>query len=159
MSLRLVNGVEVKERNPFGVWGLGIVTFGIYYLVWYYKINKEMRRAYGIDVDPAMAVVAITFGSLLIVPPFISIYRTGRRVEQSQYHAGVGDSISPVLVLVLSFILGLHTIYLQYNLNQAWDRGGTALTPAERPSLQAPPPASPPGPPELGHQGGPQQGG
>jgi len=33
------------------------VTLGIYYLVWYYKINKEMRRAYGIDVDSAMAVI------------------------------------------------------------------------------------------------------
>ncbi len=69
MNLREVNGVEVKVRNPLGVWVLSIVTLGIYYLVWYYKVNKEMRRTYGIDVDPAMAVVAITIGALIIVPP------------------------------------------------------------------------------------------
>lgn len=82
MNLREVNGVEVKERNPLGVWALSIVTLGIYYLVWYYKINKEMRRAFGIDVDPAMAVIAITLGSFIIVPPFVSVYRTGRRASK-----------------------------------------------------------------------------
>jgi hypothetical protein len=157
MNLREVNGVDVKERNPFGVWALAIVTLGIYYLVWYYKINKEMRRAYGIDVDPAMAVVAITLGTLIIVPPFVSIYRTGRRVEQSQFNAGVRENISPILTLVLSFLFGLHIIYLQYNLNKAWDRGGRALAPGQTPRLQAPPAAAPPAP-GAGNEGGPPQG-
>jgi Domain of unknown function (DUF4234) len=159
MNLREVNGVEVKERNPFGVWALTIVTLGIYYLVWYYKINKEMRRAYGIDVDPAMAVVAITLGTFIVVPPFVSIYRTGRRVEQSQFHAGVRDNISPVLTLVLSVLFGLHIIYLQYNLNKAWDRGGRALPPGQAPGLQAPPAAAPPPSSQAEGEGGPPQGG
>ncbi|CAN5617095.1 hypothetical protein BH20ACT23_BH20ACT23_00220 [soil metagenome] len=147
MKLREVNGVEVKERNPLGVWALSIVTLGIYYLVWYYKVNKEMRRTYWIDVDPAMAVVAITLGALIIVPPWVSLYKTGRRVEQTQFKAGVRDTISPVLSFLLLFVLGLHVIYLQSNLNKAWQQGDREL-PAGRdqglPSPSTEAPASPP---------------
>ena len=149
MNLRGVNGVEVKERNPFGVWALSIVTLGIYYFVWYYKINKEMRRAFGIDVDAAMAVIAITLGSFIIIPPYVSIYRTGRRVEQTQFKAGVRDSISPGLSLLLSFVLGLHTIYLQSNLNKVWEQSGRSLPVGAAPGLPTPPEDSPVAPPQT----------
>src|SRR5262245_59281352 len=36
-------GVEVTKRNPWGVWGLTLITFGIYGIVWWYKINREVR--------------------------------------------------------------------------------------------------------------------
>ena len=150
MNLRSVNGVEVKERNPFGVWALTIVTFGIYYLVWYYKVNKEMRQAYGIEVDPAMAVIAITLGGLIIVPPFVSTYRTGRRVEQTQIKAGVRDTLSPVLSFILWFIFGLHVIYLQSNLNKVWEQGDRSLpesSASQLPSPSQPPSQRPPAPP------------
>ena len=45
-----------KIRNPLGVVGLTIVTLGIYFFVWYYKVNKEMAemgRARGTDEDSA----------------------------------------------------------------------------------------------------------
>jgi len=150
MNLRSVNGVEVKERNPFGVWALTIVTLGIYYLVWYYKVNKEMRQAYGIEVDPTMAVIAITLGGLIIVPPFVSTYRTGRRVEQTQFKAGVRDTLSPVLSFILWFIFGLHVIYLQSNLNKVWEQGDRSLLESSASQLPSPtqrPPAPPPPPP------------
>ena len=120
-----VNGYEVKERNPFGVWGLSLITLGIYYLVWYYKVNKEMRRSYDLDVDPAMSVVAITLGSFLLLPPFISTYKTGRRVERSQFKGGVKDRISPIISFLLYFLFGVHIIYIQSNLNKLWERSPT----------------------------------
>lgn len=134
---KIVNGAEVKERNPFGVWALALLTLGIYNLVWYYKVNKEMRRAYDIDVDPAMAVVAITFGAFLIIPPFVSIYRTGRRVEQAQYKAGVQDRLSPVISFLLSFLFGLNIIYIQSNLNKIWDKAPSRIGQPSPPRLAA----------------------
>lgn len=104
------------------MWGLSLITLGIYYWVWYYKINKEMRRTHDIDVDPAMAVVAITLGGFLLLPPFISTYKTGRRVERAQFKGGVTDRISPVISFLLAFILALHIIYIQSNLNKLWDK-------------------------------------
>jgi hypothetical protein len=43
-----VGGSHVKIRSPFGVFVLAIVTLGIYYLVWYFKVNREIRDATGI---------------------------------------------------------------------------------------------------------------
>jgi hypothetical protein len=41
-------------------------------------------------------VAAIVPGLLIIVPPFISIYRTGRRIAQMAAKAGVSKRVSPL---------------------------------------------------------------
>jgi hypothetical protein len=134
---KTVNGIEVKERNPFGVWALSLVTLGIYYWVWYYKVNKEMRRTFDINVDPAMAVVAITFGAFLVIPPFVSTYKTGRRVEQTQSKAGLQDRLSPLISFLLSFLLALHIIYIQSNLNKVWNKAAPPVGQASEPPVAA----------------------
>ena len=40
-ELVTIEGQQFKKRSPLGVWLLGLVTAGIYMLVWYYKINDE----------------------------------------------------------------------------------------------------------------------
>ena len=69
--------------------GLGLITLGIYHIFWWYFINREMAdygRANGVDLgdNPVMSVLAITLGALIIVPPFVSLFRTLRRVERAQ---------------------------------------------------------------------------
>lgn len=130
----------MKVRHPWGVFGLAVVTLGIYYLVWYYKINRELRdfgRSYGtpnqIEVDPAMAVVAITLGGLIIVPPFVSIYRTFKRIGVAEDLSGVGGRVSPgigfLLYLIAVILLPVELPYAQSHLNRVWrkaaeDAGG-----------------------------------
>ena len=50
-----VGSTTVKNRNPFLVFLWSLVTLGIYYCVWYYKINRELRDAAGINVSPVVA--------------------------------------------------------------------------------------------------------
>lgn len=50
------NGIGFKRRNPWGVLLLTIVTIGVYYVVWWYKINNELKN-YGIANDPAVATI------------------------------------------------------------------------------------------------------
>src|SRR5262245_26834532 len=86
-----VYGARAKVRKPLGVFGLGLITLGIYWIVWYYKINKEMKefgRAYN-DPElalskPANSVWAITLGALIIVPAIVSYYRTVGRIRRVQ---------------------------------------------------------------------------
>ena len=66
-----IRGANVKIRRPWGVFFLVLVTLGIYYLVWYYKTNRELHD-YGIEVEPVVSLLAITLGGLLIIPPFVS---------------------------------------------------------------------------------------
>src|SRR3954447_21639399 len=45
-----------KTRNPWGVWLLSLITFGIYGWYWYYKINEETREySPAVDVQPGIA--------------------------------------------------------------------------------------------------------
>jgi Domain of unknown function (DUF4234) len=119
-----VGTARVKIRNPFGVFVLAIVTLGIYYLVWYYKVNRELRDAAGIDVSPIVALLAITVGWLIIVPPFVSWYRTFERIQQAQRQAGLTSEANPILgfilYLIALFVLPVELLYAQDELNKLW---------------------------------------
>ncbi len=119
-----VGATEVKIRNPFLVFVWALVTLGIYYCVWYYKVNRELRDAAGIDVRPFVALLAITVGWLVLVPPFVSWYRTFERIQQAQRGAGITNEANAVLGLILYLIalifLPVEVIYAQDELNKAW---------------------------------------
>lgn len=119
-----VTGQAGKSRNIILVWFVWpLITLGIYHFVWYYKVNREAkdfdRR---IEVNPAMAVVAISLGWLLIVPPFVSYYNTGQRIARMQRSAGMQPTCNPWIGLILVFILSLHSLYYQQEMNQIWNR-------------------------------------
>jgi len=127
----VVNGETFKRRNIVGVWlGLPLITFGIYHLVWYYKINNEARRFLKDDsISPGISLLAITLGAILIIPPFVSLYQTAVRVQLMQERAGLSSRIEPVVALLVAFVFGLHTLYIQSHLNRIWDMylgGGSA---------------------------------
>ena len=66
------HGATAKIRNPWLVALFTLITIGIYYLFWYYFVNREMAdygEANKIDIghSPGMSVVAITIGAVLLV--------------------------------------------------------------------------------------------
>src|SRR5919201_1491727 len=126
-----VRGANVKIRNEWGVFGLTLITLGIYYLFWYYATNRELRdfgRAFPdekrLDISPGLALLAVTLGGFLIVPPFVSEWRTFRRIGVAQELAGLHDRISHVLGFVLYlialFFFPIETVYAQHHLNRLW---------------------------------------
>ena len=121
-----VRGIQVKIRNPFLVFLWSLITFGIYYVVWSYKVNRELRDGAGISVSPVVAVLAITIGWVIVVPPFVSWYRTFARIAQAQREAGLGSEASPILgfifYVIAVFFLPIEVIYAQDELNKLWRR-------------------------------------
>jgi len=121
-----------KIRNPLIAFLLVFVTLGIYYLVWYYKINRELRdlgRAVGqeerLGRSPFTSLMAISFGWLILVPPFVSTYRTLKRVQAAQEVSGTtGEPINVllgfVLYLVGVFTLPIEILSAQSELNRLW---------------------------------------
>ena len=90
-----IGGGEAKIRNLWIVALLLIVTFGIYYFFWYYLIRRELRD-FGFrtndqrlaSISPGMGVVAMTIGWWIIVPPFVSAWRTVRHVQHAEQVGG-----------------------------------------------------------------------
>ncbi|WP_372790118.1 DUF4234 domain-containing protein [Paraconexibacter sp.] len=113
-------------RNPLGVIGLTLITLGIYGIVWYYKINKELAaigQAKGsteAGTDPMKSVLAVTVGLLLIVPVFLSLFGTWKRLNAAEKLVGLEPGMAAVPGFLLSLLLGpVGTYFLQSNLNKA----------------------------------------
>jgi hypothetical protein len=121
-----MTGRAGKTRNIWLTWLVWpLLTLGIYHFVWWYKINREARDFdENIAVEPVLSLLAITVGWLIIVPPYVSIYRTGSRIGQMQEDAGMERSCNGWIGLVLSFFVSLHSLYYQYELNRIWARLG-----------------------------------
>ena len=123
------HGATAKIRNPWLVTLFSLITLGIYYLFWYYFVNREMAdygEANKIDLghSPGMSVVAITIGGLILVPPFVSIFHTGTRMRITRRVAG-GPGGSAGIFFLLSIIPIANIFsptYLQSELNGAWER-------------------------------------
>jgi hypothetical protein len=115
-----------KTRNPWAVWGLGLLTLGIYSLVWYYKINREARDFDSrINVQPGVAVLAITLGGVLFIPPIVSWVKTGSRIGTAEQLAGLRGRTSGLVGLLLMFVFGFGVVYYQAHLNKVWAAFGT----------------------------------
>src|SRR5438067_13573754 len=84
---------RVKIRNPWAVALLPFITLGIYHLVWWYRINRELRdygRATGNDLgqSPTSSLLALFPGAIIIVPALVTYWRGTRRVQEAARLAG-----------------------------------------------------------------------
>lgn len=124
-----VGSGTAKLRRPWATFFLALVTLGIYYLVWYYKINRELRD-YGIGTSPLTSLVAITLGALIIVPPFVSLWNTLGRIQEAERKAGSETRISRglgiILYLIALIFLPFEIPYIQEHLNNVWKRAAPA---------------------------------
>src|SRR4051794_20447949 len=123
-----IDGENYKKRSPTGVWVLTLVTLVVYWVVWYYKINDEARRYLQDDtIKPRISAIAIFPGCFLLVPMFVSVYRTGQRIERMEQRARITKTVRPVwgpvltLAGMVTFLLyGGCVFYYQGHLNAIW---------------------------------------
>jgi uncharacterized protein DUF4234 len=141
-----IEGQQYLKRNPLGVLGLSFITVGIYFFYWYYKINDELRRFERDEtISPTRSLMAMIFGWIIIVPPFIAMYNTAKHVQGAEQRLSIHPELEPALVIVFMLFVSIgNGIYIQEHLNRIWDRAS-----AGPPSLPATAPAPPPlpGPP------------
>ena len=135
-----IQGQSYLRRNPLGVLGLTFITFGIYAFYWYYKINDELRRFERDEtISPTRSLMAVLFGWIIIVPPFIALYNTAKHVQTAEQRLAIQPQLEPALVIVIMLIISIaNGVYIQEHQNRIWDRAGGAVPP--------PPPVLPPEP-------------
>jgi Domain of unknown function (DUF4234) len=140
-------GTTAKIRHPLGVLALGLITLGIYHVFWWYFINREMadlgraNRRPELGDSPILSVVAITIGALIIVPVFVSFWRTLKRIESSQNLVLGSNNFAVLLVFILGLIPLVNIVVaplMQSNLNQVWEAGGRPAEALEPPPAEQP---------------------
>ena len=78
-------GDNVKIRSPWAAALLPFVTLGIYHLVWWYRINRELRdygkaKGYDLGQNPTNSVLALFPGGIIIIPALVTYWRGTKRV-------------------------------------------------------------------------------
>jgi oligopeptide/dipeptide ABC transporter ATP-binding protein len=95
---------------------LEFVTLGLYYPVWYYQLNRELRDVGRACRDvrlshtrPALSFIAVTLGGLAVIPGMVSVHNFARRIQHAQRLLGIprDEQINPRLASLLAFPLGL----------------------------------------------------
>jgi hypothetical protein len=124
-------GARAKLRHPLAAVALTLLTLGVYGVVWYYRVNVELRdygRAYHdaelAGSNPWHSVLAIVPGILVLLPPIVSLIGFVGRVRRAQRY-GQSELTSGWLVAV--FVVSLVFIpaipgYVQSGLNELWKR-------------------------------------
>jgi hypothetical protein len=130
---------KVKVRNPWAVALLPIITLGIYHIVWWYRINKELKafgesRGYDLGRNPMNSLLAVFPGFLIIVPPLVSYWRGTQRVQGASRLAGREPVNGWIALVLYVFISPAMFAYLQVSLNHVWEQ---ELEPA--PGAKVPP--------------------
>jgi hypothetical protein len=126
------NQQEVKVRSPWAAALLPIVTLGIYHLVWWYKINKELKaygeaKGYDLGQSPTNSLLALFPGAFIVIPALVTYYRGTQRVQGAAKIAG-REPVSGWITLILYLLLAPGMwFYLQSSLNQVWEQEAEAL--------------------------------
>ena len=121
----LTYGRQMKRRNPYKVYFLGLATLGVYWVVWFYKINRELQ-----DYDdrivgwPSGQMAFFAFGWPLVVPQFLTFYRTGDRIAHAQRTGGCFETCDATTGLLMWICGGVGVIYYQDEINKVVDRYG-----------------------------------
>jgi hypothetical protein len=134
---------EAKIRNPLGVVGLTFITLGIYAIFWYYFVNKEMarfgeaRNSEELGDSPGISVLAVTLGAFVIVPPFVSIYNTWKRLNNGERLTGMSGLEAGLGFLLWIFIAPVAEYIFQSNWNKVLE---AQASPVGVPETEQPPP-------------------
>jgi hypothetical protein len=122
-----------KIRNPVLVVVFSVITLGIYYVYWWYQINREMvdlGRYYNADRlgdNAFLSLLAVFPGSIVLIPAYVSLYNTVKRVQRAQEVTAGQVTLNGMVILWLIiasffiFVTGLFVPgYIQGELNKAW---------------------------------------
>lgn len=107
-----------ETRNAGVVILLGIITLGVYIVIWYHKINKEIKEHHPDQkFSPGWAALAL----FVPIANLVSMYNTADRIRRMQKADGSHDLISPGAALVWAILFGIgYIIVVQGALNNHW---------------------------------------
>lgn len=101
---------------------LSVITCGIYYLYWQYKIAEELKLYLGDEsIKPGLDLFLC-----IICAPYIIYwyYKYGKLVAEAQRYAGLPAEDNSILYVILS-IFGLvivNAAIMQSSMNKLWEQ-------------------------------------
>jgi hypothetical protein len=122
-----VRGATVNTKNPWALWIITFMTLGIWGIVWWYRMNRELRdvsTAYGENfaMPPAVSTVMMALWPVALLPALATCVISSIRARSVQKLIDVDDrKVNPVIATLLFFVIFSHVWYIQRALNSTWD--------------------------------------
>lgn len=117
--------MDIRKQGAWGLWWLTIITFSVYYYIWYHRINRDLFSVTGAAAEGNGA-----WWSQII--PFYNLYalsKTAKRVNAAHAQVGSPTRISPVMTwLWAPAWFGSHTRYVQRRMNILHDVQASAAS-------------------------------
>ena len=140
---------RVKIRSPWAAALLPFITLGIYHLVWWYRINRELRdygkaKGYDLGQNPTNSVLALFPGGIIVIPALITYWRGTKRVMSASRVGGQEPLSGWIAIILYVLISPALWAYIQVSLNHLWQAEADAID-----GQPAPPALSDPMPPPL----------
>jgi Domain of unknown function (DUF4234) len=132
---------RVKVRNPWAVALLPLITLGIYHLVWWYRINRELRdygQAKGEDLgqSPTSSLLALFPGAIIIIPALVTYWRGTKRAMAACRLAGQEPPNGWIAIILYLILAPAFWAYIQVSLNNVWEAEATPLAGEPAPAAE-----------------------
>jgi hypothetical protein len=109
-----ISEVKVRKQGAWGLWWLCGITFGIYYFVWYQRINKELSAFNGTQLDGTCQ----WWSQIIPVYGIVALSRTAKRLNTAHVRVNSSVRVSPVVTWLWSALwFASSTRYLQRRIN------------------------------------------
>lgn len=113
-SQAIAHAPVIQKRSPWGGWWLILITLGIYYFVWYHKINAELAVTTGKPQNGW----AQWWSQIIPIYGLVGLHHTAKRLGEAIQSHGSGDRVSPAIAWFWAPIwFGSQQRYLQRRMN------------------------------------------
>jgi Domain of unknown function (DUF4234) len=120
-------GAPRKVRSPAAVIIFSIITLGIYFVVWIYKVFKELKENTGDGAGPTVALVIALLGYVSGIFIIVLLFLLPSEVGNMYAKAGLEKPVRGVtgfwnLIPIVGFIIWV--VKVQHALNARWETLG-----------------------------------
>jgi hypothetical protein len=115
------HGPKGMVRNGTMVLVYGLVSCGIYQMIWFFSIANEMKAYLQRDEPDALKIFGLSFVTCGIYSLYWMLTRCGALVQEMQQRAGVPNPQNPGVMLLIPYY---NVILLQDELNKVWQAPG-----------------------------------
>ena len=114
---------DISTRSRLAVILLSVATLGIYFFYWFYKVNEEAARIRNDRrARPFVSLLALTVGSVLVVPFFRTLWTTADRVGYATGSIATFGGKLLVCLLLSPLAIVIYPLWVQGKLNAYADR-------------------------------------
>lgn len=104
----------VRKQGTIGLWWLVVITFGVYYFVWYQRVNRQLSAL----TDEKVPANGKWWSQLIPFYSLVGLHKTAKRLNTALAVVGSTTRVSPVATwLVWTWLFVRPAGYLQKRIN------------------------------------------